>query len=42
MEDDIVGLKAGDAGLVFGVDISEDSIFALSSQISRYIEYLIK
>ena len=29
MEDDIVGLKAGDAGLVLSVDIGEDSIFAL-------------
>jgi hypothetical protein len=42
MEDDIVGLKASDARLVLGVDISENSIFALSSQISRYIQYSSK
>jgi hypothetical protein len=29
MEDDIVGLKAGNAGLVLGINIGEDSIFAL-------------
>jgi hypothetical protein len=39
MENDIVGLKAGDAGLVLGIDISENSIFALYHKLVKTIHY---
>jgi hypothetical protein len=29
MEDDVVGLKASDLSLVFGVDICQNGVFAL-------------